>query len=83
MSKVLGARGGEIAPGSSSPATGSGAGGRSAYLPVPDVGGQHLILLILGKKREFSIGGPVGWGSTLHTPIPKDAVALCPYSFGK
>lgn len=51
MSKVLGARGGEIAPGSSSPVTGSGAGGRSAYLPVPDVGGQHLILLVLGKKR--------------------------------
>lgn len=29
----------------------------SAHLSVPDVGGQHLVLLILGKERGLT-GGP-------------------------
>lgn len=52
--------------------------GCSAYLPVPDVGGQHLILLVLRKERELSIGGLVVWGSALHRPPLEGAVASYP-----
>ena len=51
-----------------------------AHLPIPDVGGQDLILLILWKERELSKGGPVGWEPTWHTSAPTGAAALCPCS---
>lgn len=51
-----------------------------AHLPIPDVGGQDLILLILWKERELSKGGPVGWEPTWRTPAPTGAAALCPCS---
>lgn len=48
-----------------------------AHLPIPDVGGQDLILLILWEEWELSKGGPVGWEPTLHTSTPVGAAALC------
>ena len=53
-----------------------GAKGWLAHLPVPDVGGQYLILLILGKEKELDIGGLVGWGPPcIHEPQEK--LLLC------
>lgn len=42
------------------PRKGGGVKGWFAHLPVPDVGGQYLVLLILGKERELGIGVPMG-----------------------
>lgn len=56
--------------------------GGAAHLPVPDVGGQDLVLLVLGKEKEVAQGALWVEGP-LCTHKPQKTLLLCvPISLG-
>lgn len=67
-----------LSPHRASPAQEPGVGEDwTAHLSVPDVGGQHLVLLILGKEKELVQVAPMAWKATL---VPSPAGELIPWA---